>query len=136
VSHVLDDVFALAERFTVLRDGRVAANGELARTSVAELVTAMVGREVSELYPRTEREPGEVVLRVMGLGSERGLRDATLELRRGEVLGIAGLQGAGRSELLRAIFGLDRVVRGDLRVLALSGAREPCERWRQGVGFL
>jgi ribose transport system ATP-binding protein len=136
ISHVLDDVFAIARRFTVLRDGRVATSGELADATVAGIVTAMVGREVSELYPRSEREPGEVVVRLMGAGSACGLRDATLELRRGEVLGIAGLQGAGRSELVRAIFGLDRVVRGEVRVLALDGAREPDERWRQHVGFL
>jgi ribose transport system ATP-binding protein len=82
------------------------------------------------------RAPGEVVLRVEALAGERLPRAASLEVRRGEVLGIAGLIGAGRTELLRALFGLARVQRGELRVLALAGPRTPRERWRSGAGFL
>jgi len=73
---------------------------------------------------------------VSELAGARLPRSATLELRRGEVLGLAGLIGAGRTELLRALFGLDEVRRGELRVLALSGAQSPAERWRSGAGFL
>jgi len=136
ISHVLEEVFDVAQRFTVLRDGRSIETGDVASATPERIVAAMVGREVSELYPRTESSPGEVVARVEGLAGARLPRRATLEVRRGEVLGIAGLIGAGRTELLRAIFGLDRVVRGELKVLALDGPRGPATRWRQGVGML
>ncbi len=136
ISHVFEEVFEIAERFTVLRDGRSVASGATSDTTPAALVAAMVGREVSELYPRSEATPGDVVARVEHLGLARTLRDASLELRRGEVLGLAGLIGAGRTELVRALFGLEQVVRGELKVLALAGPRTPRERWAQGVGML
>ncbi|MBM3992194.1 MAG: sugar ABC transporter ATP-binding protein [Planctomycetes bacterium] len=135
ISHALEEVIDLADRAVVLRDGASVATFDRAELSAEKLVAAMVGREVSELYPRSRARPGEVVARVSGLRGLGKLREAALELRRGEVLGIAGLVGAGRTELLRALFGLDRVVAGELRVLALDGARGPSERWRQGVGF-
>ena len=135
ISHALEEVIELADRAVVLRDGASVATFERAELSAEKLVAAMVGREVSELYPRSPAKSGEVVARVNGLRGLGKLREATLELRRGEVLGVAGLVGAGRTELLRALFGLERVVAGELRVLALEGARGPSERWRQGVGF-
>ena len=135
ISHALEEVIELADRAVVLRDGASVATLERAELSPERLVAAMVGREVSELYPRSAATPGEVVARVSGLRGLGKLREASLELRRGEVLGIAGLVGAGRTELLRALFGLDRVVAGELRVLALDGARGPSERWMQGVGL-
>lgn len=136
ISHALEELFAITERFTVLRDGASVATGRTAETTIDALVAAMVGREVRELYPRSPAQPGEVVATILDLAGERLPRDATLELRRGEVLGIAGLVGSGRTELLRALFGLDRVKSGDLKVLALEGPRRPAERWRQGVGFV
>ncbi|MBM3988233.1 MAG: sugar ABC transporter ATP-binding protein [Planctomycetes bacterium] len=135
ISHALEEVIELADRAVVLRDGASVATFGRAELSAEKLVAAMVGREVSELYPRSPAKSGEVVARVSGLRGLGKLREAALELRRGEVLGIAGLVGAGRTELLRALFGLERVVAGELRVLALEGARGPSERWRQGVGF-
>ena len=136
ISHVLDEVFALADRFVVLRDGRSVAAGRLADVGARALVAHMAGRDVGELYPRSPRAPGEVVLRLDGLSGVRLPRGASLELRRGEVLGIAGLVGAGRTELLRAIFGLDPVARGGISVLSLSGPATPHERWGQGAGFV
>jgi len=136
ISHVLEEVFALCTRYTVLRDGRSVAGGALAGTTPAALVAAMVGRDVETLYPRSAATPGEVVVRLEGLAARPLPRAASLELRRGEVLGIAGLIGAGRTELLRALFGLAEVRAGRLRVLALEGPRAPAERWRAGAGFL
>jgi ribose transport system ATP-binding protein len=136
ISHVLEEVFALCARYTVLRDGRTVARGALADTTPAGLAAAMVGRSVATLYPRTPAEPGEVVLRVEELTGLRLPRNASLELRRGEVLGIAGLVGAGRTELLRALFGLDPVRRGRVRLGALEGARTPAERWAAGAGYV
>jgi ribose transport system ATP-binding protein len=136
ISHVLEDVFEIADRFTILRDGASVETGDMRATTIGRVVAAMVGREVSELYPRTPSTPGEAIARITKLAGTHLPREATLELRRGEVLGIAGLIGAGRTEFVRAIFGLDRVASGELRVLALDGARGPAVRWRQGVGMV
>jgi ribose transport system ATP-binding protein len=135
ISHVLEELFEIADRITVLRDGRTIESMQVRDATPAHVVAAMVGRDVGELYPRSPARPGEVLARIDGLAGRKLPREATLELRRGEVLGIAGLVGAGRTELLRAVFGLDEVASGRLRVLALEGPRTPGERWRQGVGF-
>ena len=136
ISHAMEEIFALAQRYCVLRDGRSVASGECAQSSPSALVRAMVGRDVEQHVRRRARAPGEVVVRLDQLAGEKLPTDASLELRRGEILGVAGLVGAGRTELLRALFGLERVVRGELRVLTLDGPRTPRERWRQGVGLL
>ncbi len=136
ISHVMEEIFAFAQRFCVLRDGRSVASGACADSSPRELVTAMVGRMIAPLATTRGEGAGELIASVSSLCGERLPREATLELRRGEVLGIAGLVGAGRTELLRALMGLERIVSGELRVLELSGARTPHERWEQGVGML
>ena len=136
VSHFLEEVERIAQRYTVLRDGQFVASGDLAGTTRNALVTLMAGREVRELFPRTTRTPGAVVLDLADVAGKRLPIAASLTLRKGEVLGIAGLLGAGRSELLRAIFGLDEVKRGTLRVHAVAGPASPAERLDQGVGLL
>jgi ribose transport system ATP-binding protein len=136
VSHFLEEVERIADRYTVLRDGKFVASGEIAATTRGELVKLMAGRDVRELFPRSARAPGELVLEVNELAGRKLPSSASLELRRGEVLGIAGLLGAGRSELLRAIFGLDVVKNGTLRVKAIVGPASPARRLAQGVGLL
>ncbi len=136
ISHFLEEVQEISDRFTVLRDGQTVGGGRTAGSTTDEMVTLMVGREVEALYPRSERARGEVVLAVRELAGVEKPRGASFELRRGEVLGVAGLVGAGRTELVRAIFGLDRVVAGTVKVKAFSGAATPAARWRQGVGFV
>lgn len=130
ISHFLEEIQSLAQRFTVLRDGRVAGNGLMAETSLGEIVRRMVGRDLGELFPRTPHALGEGVLRVDGLQGHRLPRGAGFWLRRGEILGIAGLVGSGRSECLRALFGLHPVREGTVtlrgsgvRLTALSPAR-------------
>ena len=135
VTHALEEVARVARRFTVLRDGRTVGTGDTATTSSGTLIRMMAGRDAPSEFPRSARTPGEVVVSARELAGSRLPVDATFELRRGEVLGIAGLVGAGRTELLRAIFGLDPVRRGDLRVGALVGAASPSRRLAQGIGF-
>jgi ribose transport system ATP-binding protein len=136
ISHFLEEVEAIADTFTVLRDGKTVGAGPMAGARVADIVTMMVGRQIADLFPRSSRRPGEVVLEVFGLsGAEKPIA-ASFALRRGEVLGIAGLVGAGRTELARAIFGLDPVKSGSIRVLGISGPRTPSERLASGVGLL
>ena len=136
ISHFLEEVRVLADRFTVLRDGRSVGTGATAATSNGELIGMMVGRSVEKLYPRSRRSRGEVVLELQELAGTRKPANASLTLHRGEVLGIAGLIGAGRTELLRAIFGLDAVRSGSLRVKAHVGAATPAEQWARGVGMV
>ncbi|MFG0252469.1 MAG: sugar ABC transporter ATP-binding protein, partial [Phycisphaerales bacterium JB038] len=136
ISHVLEEVQEISDNFTVLRDGESVGSGVTAETPLRDIVALMVGRDVEDLYPRSERAPGEVVLSTSELAGERWPERATLELRRGEVLGIAGLVGSGRTELLRAIFGLDRITRGEVTVEAFTGVVTPHRRWGQGVGIV
>jgi ribose transport system ATP-binding protein len=103
---------------------------------VGRIVSMMVGREVKDLYPRSQRTPGEIVLEVRDLAGVEKPSSATFTLRRGEVLGIAGLVGAGRTEMVRAIFGLDAVRRGTVRVAAFAGPASPADRWRQATGMV
>jgi ribose transport system ATP-binding protein len=96
----------------------------------------MVGRDVEDLYPRSARTPGDVLLQVEGLAGVDKPQSASLSLRRGEVVGIAGLIGAGRTELLRVIFGLDPVKSGKVRLGAHFGPASPHRRWAQGMGLV
>jgi ribose transport system ATP-binding protein len=136
ISHFLEEVRRVADHFTVLRDGKSVGSGAIKDVSTTQIVQMMVGREVTDLYPRSQRTPGPAVLELCGLAGTDKPRDASLALHRGEVLGIAGLMGAGRTELLRAIFGLDPVRRGDIRLLAFHGSATPAARWHQGAGML
>ena len=136
VSHVFEELFAVADRYTVLRDGETVETGVMKEIDHDGLVAAMVGRSVEQLYHRSPCMAGEPVLELQSLAGRVLPNDATLTLRRGEVLGIAGLVGAGRTELLRCIFGLDDVKHGKVRVLSNDGWRGPKDRWGQGVGLL
>lgn len=137
ISHVLEELERIADRYTVLRDGQSVRTGSMNEVSRGEIVAAMVGRELAEVYPQEEREPAEPVLELSELAGKRLPQSASLTLHRGEVLGIAGLIGSGRSELLRALFGLDPVLWGNVRVRGLVDAGQPpWTRLAQGLGML
>jgi ribose transport system ATP-binding protein len=135
ISHFLEEVRRIADDFTVLRDGKVVTGGRVADVKNDDLVRAMAGRGVEDVR-HTTRKPGDPVLTVSELAGARLPRRASLVLHRGEVLGIAGLVGSGRTELLRAIFGLDVVRSGEVRVRAMSGRASPGRRLAEGVGML
>ena len=140
VSHKMDEIFRLAGRATVLRDGETIGTVEVAGTSVNELIRMMVGRELqidSIKMARGARPPaGEIVLAAEKLTTAK-LRQVSFELRRGEVLGIAGLVGSGRSELGAALFGLHRITGGTLRLTGeLRAPRSPRDAMACGVGLL
>ncbi len=116
ISHRLDEIKRIGDRVTVLADGATAANGIPASTSTAELVRLMVGRKVEQLYPERPRGGGDVLLEVRDLRRLPAVRGASLDVRAGEILGIGGLVGSGRSELLRLICGIDRREAGEVRV--------------------
>ena len=137
ISHFLEEVRRVSQRYTVLRDGRTVESGPMEGTPMATIIARMVGRDLTELFPRVPHEPGEPVLELDGLAGRSLPRRADLVLRRGEVFGIAGLVGAGRTELLRGIFGLDPVRSGRVRISGTeAGAATPRGRIGQGVGFV
>ena len=141
ISHFLEEVRQISDRFTVLRDGRSVATGEIANTSDDELIAKMVGRAQQTLFPvRTPPSATpETILEVRNLSSPPLLKDASFDLRRGEILGIAGLMGSGRTPLLRAIFGLERPERGTITVNKKSlpnGRSTPAMRLIEGFGYL
>jgi rhamnose transport system ATP-binding protein len=106
ISHRFDEVFEIADRYAVFRDGVSVGAGLLADTNRDALVRLMVGRDVSQLFPKVESEVGDELLRVEGLGLARQFADISFTLRRGEILGIYGLVGAGRTELAQVLFGV------------------------------
>jgi ribose transport system ATP-binding protein len=148
ISHFLEEIEEVADRFTVLRDGRTVGRGVVSETKTGDIIAMMAGRAVDQLFVRSPRAPGDIVLEVQGLAGSRKPEDASFVLRRGEVLGIAGLVGSGRTELLRAIFALDAVVRGRVRVGAYRGrtsdapsddpprSASPRTRLAEGAGML
>jgi ribose transport system ATP-binding protein len=137
ISHFLEEIEAVADHFTVLRDGVAVGGGRVGEVSRERIVEMMVGRAVTEQYPRVPHTIGAPVLELAGLCGEELPTSATLTLRRGEILGIAGIVGSGRTELLRAVYGLDPVRSGRVKVGAYSSEwATPAERIAQGVGMV
>lgn len=137
ISHFLEECQRICDRYTVLRDGMSVASGAMASADLDDIVHHMVGREISDIYPRTPHPIGKPVLEVSHLSGVTKPDDVTFALREGEILGIAGLVGAGRTEMLRACFGLDRVADGEILVYSQSRTHgSPASRLGLGVGML
>ena len=136
ISHRLDEVFALADRVTVMRDGRFVSTVATAETNRAELIRMMVGRQLSESYPPRVREPGGVALEVRRLRNAR-CDGESFKLLEGEILGVAGLVGAGRTEMARTIYGADPRDSGEIEVYGkIARARSPFEAIKEGIGLI
>ncbi len=136
ISHFLEEVREVCDRYTVLRDGETVGEGDLSNVTEEQIVALMVGRSVDELFPRVPHRPGEVALTVADLSGKPIPLGVSLELRRGEILGIAGLVGAGRTELLRVLFGLDASAEGDVFIGDWKPAARPRARIAAGLGFV
>src|SRR5258706_345778 len=135
ISHFIEEVKTITDRFVVLRDGRNAGGGVTANATHDAIVSLMVGTAPGDLFPRTPRHTGDAIVDIDGV--EPGF--ASFSLHRGEILGIAGLVGSGRTRLLRALFGLEAVTRGRIRIGVYSGGalgHDPRGRWRAGMGLL
>jgi ribose transport system ATP-binding protein len=137
ISHRLDEIFEIGDRVTVMRDGAVVDTSPVTGLDEARLVQLMVGRDVANLYPRNHQAPGEVRLRVDGLSRGEAVREVSFEVRAGEIVGLAGLVGAGRTELARAVFGAEPPDRG---AITLDGKklriRGPADAIAAGIGYL
>jgi rhamnose transport system ATP-binding protein len=116
ISHKFDDIFAICDRYTVFRDGGYVGTGAIQDVNQDDLVRMMVGRSVTRMFPKADVELGGPVLEVQGLGNETEFDDISFTLRKREVLGFYGLVGAGRTELMEALFGLGRITRGEIRM--------------------
>ncbi|WP_414662815.1 sugar ABC transporter ATP-binding protein [Horticoccus sp. 23ND18S-11] len=137
ISHRMEELFAIGDRVTVLRDGRHVGTRAIGETTMSELVRLMVGRDLKDQFPKQRAAVGEEVLRVEHLRRDGVLHDINFALRRGEVVGLAGLMGSGRTELARAVFGADAIdggrvlIRGEERTIA-----SPRDAIDLGLGLL
>jgi ribose transport system ATP-binding protein len=139
VTHRLEELAEIADRVTVLRDGETVLEGTMPRRDFDEIIRAMVGRELGEFFPRHERRErtDDTVLEVCGLGRGRDFRDVSLTVRRGEIVGIAGLIGAGRTELVEAIFGAAPAESGKILIEGRAVmVRTPQDAIRHGLAML
>jgi ribose transport system ATP-binding protein len=138
ISHRLEEVFEIADRVVVLRDGRNAGGMPVRDATVERIVHLMVGRELTEMFHKQAVPIGEPVLEVRGLSRAASrVRNVNLQVRAGEIVGVAGLVGAGRTEIARAIFGVDRADAGTIRVAGRDAViRTPRDAIRAGLGFV
>ena len=116
ISHRLEELFAIADRVTTVRDGAYVGTRAMADVTTEDLIRMMVGRALGELFPKQAVEAGEVLLEVVGLGVEGSFANVSFELRRGEILGMSGLIGAGRTNVARALFGAEPATTGTIKL--------------------
>lgn len=137
ISHRLEEIFEIGDRLTVMRDGQYIGTSQVADLTREEIIRMMVGRELKDEFPKEVFQAGEERLRVEGLTRQGAFRDVSFSLRAGEIVGLTGLVGAGRTEVARAIFGADRLDGGHI---TLDGkpvlVKSPQDAIRQGIGLL
>jgi ribose transport system ATP-binding protein len=137
ISHFLEEVQRIGDRYTVLRDGQTVGTGPVASTPQQAIIAQMVGRSLQDLYPRVPHTIGDPVLQLERLAGDPLPADVSLTLHRGEILGIFGLVGAGRTETLRVLFGLNPRSGGQVQVAGASRSRAtPYQRISEGIGLL
>ena len=137
ISHKMDEIFEICDEVTVYRDGKYIATSQVKDITMEELIKQMVGREVTDMFPKIDCEIGETVLKVDHINAGKQVKDVSFELHKGEILGFAGLVGAGRSETMEAIFGLRHITSG---TVTLKGEqvhiKSPVDAISKGISFL
>jgi len=137
ISHRLEEVLQICDRATIMRDGKTVASDDISNLTLDDIIRHMVGREITEKYPRVEKEIGETVFKVENLSAGNLIRNITFEVKKGEILGIGGLVGAGRTETARAIFGLDPIRKGQIFINNVpKRIKSPGDAIAAGIGFL
>jgi rhamnose transport system ATP-binding protein len=137
ISHRLEEVFASCQRVTIMRDGRFVRTAPIEDLTIDDIIRSMVGRDLDSLFPKTATKPGDVVLEVESLSREGAFHDISFTVRRGEIVALAGLVGAGRSEVARAVFGIDRSTSGSVRLLGnVLPPGSPQAAMRAGVALV
>ncbi len=137
ISHKMDEIYRVSDRITVLRDGKYIATAETSQIKRSELIQMMVGREITDIFPKVEAQIGDVLLEVRDLTVRGVFRNVSFSVRRGEILGVAGLMGAGRTEVVETLFGVRTPTSGEIlmdgRPISTSS---PAESIRRGIGFV
>lgn len=137
ISHKFDEVFQIADRYTVFRDGQMAGEGLIAEAKEDELVRMMVGRTIEQIFPKRQVELGAEAISVSGYSHATEFEDIGFTVRKGEILGFYGLVGSGRSEIMQALFGMTRPSRGEVRIGGRPALiREPADAIRQGIVYV
>ncbi|MEL6241729.1 MAG: sugar ABC transporter ATP-binding protein [Pseudomonadota bacterium] len=137
ISHKFDEIFRVADRYTVFRDGELVGEGLMVDVNEADLVKMMVGRDVSQIFPDRLSNPGDTVLSVQGFEHPTEFADISFTLRRGEILGFYGLVGAGRSEFMQALFGITRASAGSLEIEGVPVTiRSPADAVANGMVYV
>ncbi len=136
ISHKMDEIFRIADTITVMRDGKYIGTHDVAAINHQQLISMIVGRELLSVFDKKEPAPGEVVLSVSKLAGSK-FKDISFELRRGEILGIAGLMGAGRTEIVNALFGLGKIYGGQILIKGNKvSIRSPKDAIKLGIGMV
>ncbi|MCY7486707.1 sugar ABC transporter ATP-binding protein [Paenibacillus alvei] len=137
ISHRMEEIFEICDRITVMRDGRTIDTKAIPETNFDEVVKKMVGRELTERFPARNPSPAEVVLEVEHATRKGWFEDVSFKVRQGEIVGFSGLMGSGRTEIMRALFGLDRLDQGEVRMFGKKVViRKPVDAVNHGIGFI
>lgn len=137
ITHRMKEIFEIADRVAVMRDGKMVCSLSVASTNQDEVIKHMVGREVENIFDKEEVDIGDVVLEVQNLATKDFLKDINFNVRQGEILGVAGLVGAGRSEVMRAVFGVDKKETGTIKIdNKVVSINSTVDALKYGIGFL
>lgn len=137
ISHRMEEIFSICDSFTVMRDGVYIAGGNIKDVDTDKIIEYMVGRSLSQIFPQRNNKIGNVVLEAEHIANDAEVKDVSFSLKKGEILGFAGLVGAGRTETLKAVFGADKRARGSVKINGKKvSIRSPQAAIRQGIGFL
>lgn len=137
ISHKFDEIFRIADFYTVYRDGQMVGEGVIDDVTEPDLVKLMVGRDVSQIFPARERQVGDEVFQVTGYEHPTEFSEIDFSLRRGEILGFYGLVGAGRSELMQALFGITKVSDGSIKIDGtMASIRSPADAVESGIVYV
>ncbi|URN93383.1 MAG: sugar ABC transporter ATP-binding protein [Candidatus Pristimantibacillus lignocellulolyticus] len=137
ISHRMEEIFAICDRITVMRDGKTVDTKPIPETNFDDVVKKMVGRELTDRFPVSQSKPAEVVLEVKNASKKGQFKDVNFSVRSGEIVGFSGLMGSGRTEMMRTIFGLDSLDRGEIWVKGKKVLiRNPNDAMKVGIGFV
>lgn len=137
ISHRMEEIFAICDRITVMRDGKTVDTKAIPDTNFNEVVRKMVGRELTDRFPERKVEPGEIVLEVKNASKKGQFKDVNFSVRSGEIVGFSGLMGSGRTEMMRTLFGLDSLDQGEIWVRGKKvSIHNPNDAMHAGIGFV
>lgn len=137
ISHRMEEIFTICDTITVMRDGRTVDTTPIPETNFNDVVRKMVGRELTDRFPERTSNPGEIILEVKGLTRKGVFENVSFQVREGEIVGVSGLMGAGRTEIMRTIFGLDGRYEGDILVAGKNvTVKNPNQAVELGLGFI